>query len=130
VKKFILASVVAWGPMVAAADPIAGIWQTPKDDNGEYGHVEIGDCGAKICGTVVKGFDSTGKLLPNAPLTGRKIIWDMENDGGGKYSGGKIYSPERAKTYNGQLHLSGSSLNVKGCMLGFCQSGGTWSRVR
>ncbi len=112
-----------------AADPILGTWQTIKDDNGNSGQIKISECGATICGTLVKSFDSSGKQF-NSASDGRKLIWDMTNDGNGKYVGGKVYSPDRDKTYNGELVLSGDTLDVRGCVLVVCRSGGKWSRVK
>lgn len=112
-----------------AADPIVGTWQTIADDNGNSGQIQISECGSAICGTLVKSFDSAGKVF-KSENQGRKLIWDMKNEGGGKYAGGKVYSPDRDKTYNGQLVLSGNSLDVKGCVLGICRSGGKWKRVK
>lgn len=119
---------VAMAGAAFAADPIVGTWQTIKDDNGNFGQIKVVECGAKICGTLVKSFDSSGKPF-KSENQGRKLIWDMTADGGGKYSGGKVYSPDRGKTYNGRLELSGNSLNVKGCVLGVCRSGGSWKRI-
>lgn len=113
---------------VANADPILGTWQTIKDDNGNYGHIEVVKCGSAICGTLVKSFDSAGKPYASANQ-GRKLIWDMVSEGGGAYAGGKVYSPDRDKTYNGRMVLSGNALDVKGCVLGVCRSGGKWARV-
>ena len=112
-----------------AADPIVGTWQTIKDDNGNSGQIQIVECGTAICGTLVASFDSAGKAF-KSENQGRKLIWDMKNQGGGKYAGGKVYSPDRDKTYNGQLVLSGNALDVKGCVLGICRSGGKWKRVK
>ncbi|MEP5732229.1 MAG: DUF2147 domain-containing protein [Sulfitobacter sp.] len=112
-----------------AADPIVGTWKTIADDNGNSGHIEVVECGAAICGTLIASFDSAGKAFKSANV-GRKLIWDMKNDGSGKYSGGKVFSPDREKTYNGRLVLSGNSLDVKGCVLGVCRSGGKWTRVK
>ena len=112
-----------------AADPIVGTWQTIKDDNGNSGQIKISECGSAICGVLVASFDSAGKKF-KSENQGRKLIWDMKNEGGGKYAGGKVYSPDRDKTYNGQLVLSGNSLDVKGCVLGICRSGGKWKRVK
>ncbi|WP_370400907.1 DUF2147 domain-containing protein [Sulfitobacter sp. JB4-11] len=130
-KSLFLAAVVSFGMAGAAwaADPIVGTWQTIKDDNGNYGQIKITECGSAICGTLVRSFDSAGKAF-KSENQGRKLIWDMTNDGGGQYSGGKVYSPDRDKTYNGQLVLSGNALDVKGCVLGICRSGGKWSRVK
>lgn len=112
-----------------AADPIVGTWQTIADDNGNSGQIRIVECGAAICGTLVASFDAQGKQF-KSENQGRQLIWDMKNEGGGKYAGGKVFSPDRDKTYNGQLVLSGNSLDVKGCVLGICRSGGKWTRVK
>ncbi|KIN64040.1 hypothetical protein Z946_2925 [Sulfitobacter noctilucicola] len=119
----------AMGTAALAADPIVGTWQTIKDDNGNSGQIKVVECGAAICGTLVQSFDSAGKPFASKNK-GRKLIWDMKNQGGGKYAGGKVFSPDRDKTYNGQLVLSGNTLDVKGCVLGICRSGGKWSRVK
>lgn len=112
----------------AFADPIYGTWKTIPDDNGNFGHIQVSACGAKICGKLVQSFNSAGQSI-DSPNNGRNIIWDMEADGGGKYSGGKVYSPDRDKTYNSKLELSGNALKVQGCVLGICRDGGSWSRV-
>ena len=119
---------IAMAGTAYAADPIVGTWQTIKDDNGNSGQIKVVECGSKICGTLIKSFDASGKTF-KSENQGRKLIWDMTADGGGKYSGGKVFSPDRGKTYSGRLELSGNSLNVKGCVLGVCRSGGTWKRV-
>lgn len=113
----------------AMADPVFGIWKTKPDDNGNYGHIDVKACGAKICGTLVKSFDSAGKDLKSDNV-GKKIIWDMENLGDGNYGNGKVWSPDRNKTYNSKMVLQGNGLAVKGCVLGICRDGGTWSRVK
>ena len=58
---------------------------------------------------------------------GRQLIWDTASNGDGTYSG-QVYSPDRDKTYNSYLVLTGDSLSVRGCVLGFCREGGVWSR--
>lgn len=128
-KRILLAAAIALAPVAALADPIVGTWQTIKDDNGNYGNIEVSECGSKICGVLVQSFDSAGKPFKSSNQ-GRKLIWDMKNMGGGRYGGGKVYSPDRDKTYNGKLVLSGDSLDVKGCVLGICRSGGKWKRVK
>lgn len=117
------------GTAAWAADPIVGTWQTIKDDNGNSGQIKITECGGSICGTLVRTFNPSGQVI-KSKSDGRKLIWDMKNEGGGKYAGGKVYSPDRDKTYNGQLVLSGNSLDVKGCVFGICRSGGKWKRVK
>ena len=113
----------------ALADPAEGIWQTEKDDNGNFGQVQVTTCGAKICGTLIKSFNPDGSELASENI-GKPIIWDMEPQGDGAYAKGKIWSPDRNKTYNSKMQLSGDSLSVSGCVLGICRDGGTWKRVK
>ena len=122
------AALVLTTGMAMAADPVVGMWQTTKDDNGNYGHIKVEPCGSKICGTLVKSFASDGSSL-KTENTGRKLIWDMENKGDGNYAGGKAYSPDRDKTYKGKLRLRGDKLTVQGCIGPICRDGGTWSRL-
>lgn len=128
-KLILAAAVMVLGTGAALADPIIGTWKTIADDNGNSGHIQISKCGSKICGTLVKSVDSSGAAF-ESESNGRKLIWDMVPEGGGAYGGGKVYSPDRDKTYNGKLELSGNSLKVSGCVLGVCRSGGTWSRLK
>ena len=113
----------------AFADPVEGLWKTKPDDNGDFGHVEIAPCGDKFCGVLVKAFDTTGadKVSDNI---GKQIIWDMVAYGDGAYDDGKVWSPDRDKTYNSEMQLSGDSLAIKGCVIGICRDGGTWTRVK
>lgn len=129
-KKFALAAALAvLGTAAFAADPVEGTWKTKPDDNGNFGHVQIKPCGNAFCGTLVKAFDGSGKQI-ESPNVGRKIVWDMVAYGDGLYDDGKVYSPDRDKTYNSEMKLNGNSLTVKGCVLGICRDGGTWSRVK
>ncbi|MEP4194164.1 MAG: DUF2147 domain-containing protein [Aliishimia sp.] len=126
---FALAIGAVFAAGAAWADPIEGLWKTPTDDNGNYGHIQVSPCGAKICGTLVKSFQGDGKTL-NSPNNGKKIIWDMEAQGSGAYGGGKVWAPDRDKTYKSKMKLSGNKLAVSGCILGICRDGGTWTRVQ
>lgn len=129
-KKFAIAAALAvFGTAAFAADPVEGTWKTKPDDNGNFGHVQIKPCGNAFCGTLVKAFDGSGAQI-ESPNVGRKIVWDMVAYGDGLYDDGKIYSPDRDKTYNSEMQLSGNSLTVKGCVLGICRDGGTWTRVK
>lgn len=129
-KKFALAAALAvLGTAAFAADPVEGTWKTKPDDNGNFGHVQIKPCGNAFCGTLVKAFDGSGKQI-ESPNVGRKIVWDMLAYGDGLYDDGKVYSPDRDKTYNSEMKLNGNSLTVKGCVLGICRDGGTWTRVK
>lgn len=129
-KKLILAAVLSMTAGAAfAADPVEGVWKTKPDDNGNFGYVQIKPCGPAFCGTLIKAFDGSGKEI-DSPNVGKKIVWDMVAYPDGLYDDGQIWSPDRDKTYNSDMTLSGNSLSVRGCVLGICRDGGTWTRVK
>jgi uncharacterized protein (DUF2147 family) len=127
-KKLALIAATLLMAAPAFADDVFGTWKTAKDDNGNFGHIKVQQCGSTICGTLVKSFNPDGSVL-ESENTGKKIIWDMTNEGGGAYGGGKIWSPDRDKTYKSKMQLSGNTLKVKGCVSIICRDGGTWKRV-
>lgn len=112
-----------------AADPLEGIWQTKPDDNGNYGHIQVAPCGAKLCGVLIKSFDSSGSVMQSENV-GKRIIWDMVPQGGGAYAKGKVWTPDRDKTYKSKMQMDGNGVAVSGCVLGICRDGGTWTRVQ
>lgn len=128
-KTFLIAASLAVFGSVALADPVEGVWQTKKDDNGNFGHVEIKPCGAAFCGVLIQAFNGEGQPI-ESPNVGRQIVWDMVAYPDGLYDDGQIYSPDRDKTYGGDMTLAGDSLKVRGCVLGICRDGGTWARVK
>ena len=113
---------------MAAADPAFGLYKTIPDDNGNFGHIQVAACGSAICGKLVKSFGPDGKQIQSANV-GKNIIWDMKADGGGQYSGGKVWDPSRDKTYNSKMQLKGRNLAISGCILMICRDGGTWIRI-
>lgn len=110
------------------ADPVHGVWQTQPDDNGNFGHVTIAECGDAICGTISAAFNGDGTQR-TSDTVGKRIVWDMASRGNGTYRGGKIWAPDRDKTYNSRMSLEGDRLEVSGCVLGICRSQ-TWKRVQ
>lgn len=127
-KKLMLAAVLALGAGTAFADPVEGTWKTKPDDNGNFGHVKIAKCGAAFCGTLVKAFDGAGKQV-ESPNVGKKIVWDMVAYPDGLYDDGKVWAPDRNKTYDSDMTLSGNKLKVRGCVIGICRDGGIWTKV-
>ena len=112
----------------ALADPVYGTWKTGPGDDGSFAHVTLADCGGKICGTLGKAFNRAGKPV-SSDKVGKRMIWDMAPAGDGKYSGGKIWAPDRDKTYKSKMALSGNALKVSGCVGPICRSQ-TWTRVQ
>jgi len=112
----------------AIADPLEGMWRTTKDDNGNSGLIQVAPCGDKLCGKLVKSYGADGKEMASKNI-GKNIISQTVASGGGAYTG-KVYSPDRDKTYNSKLTLSGDTLSVQGCVLFICRDGGTWQRAK
>ena len=129
-KRFaLIAGLILSAGAAQAADPVEGVWKTKPDDNGNFGYVKVEPCGPAFCGTLIKSFDSAGAPLDSENI-GKAIIWDMVAYGDGVYDDGKVWSPDRDKTYSSDMQLSGDTLSVRGCVLGICRDGGTWTRVK
>ncbi len=127
-RSILGAAMVLVAGTALASDPVFGVWKTTPDDNGNFGHINVAACGATICGTLIKAFDGSGKEVPSDNV-GKKIIWDMVAKGDGAYGNGKVWTPDRDKTYNAKMELQGNGLAISGCVLGICRDGGTWTRV-
>ncbi|WP_368187446.1 DUF2147 domain-containing protein [Aestuariibius sp. HNIBRBA575] len=126
-KKFVLSVVGAIALAGAAtADPLEGTWRTTADDNGNSGLIQVAPCGSALCGTLIRAYGPNGAEIPSDNI-GQNIISETVASGGGAYTG-KVYSPDRDKTYNSRLQLSGNQLTVSGCVLGICREGGVWTR--
>jgi len=131
-KLLLAAGFAAVATTAFAADPVDGLWKTQPGDTGGYLHVSISECGSAICGTIDSAFDGNGDQQLNYENLGKQIIWDMVPEGGGSYDNGKIWAPDRDKTYNSKMTLdSQNQLTVKGCVAGglVCR-GQTWTRVQ
>ena len=129
-KRMILATAISLFATAAfAGDPVEGVWKTKPDDNGKFGYVQIKPCGPAFCGTLIKAFDEKGQQI-ESPNVGKKIVWDMVAYGEGVYDDGKIWAPDRDKTYSSDMALKGDKLSVRGCVFGICRDGGTWTRVK
>jgi uncharacterized protein (DUF2147 family) len=127
-KLVMVVAALGLGAGMASAEPLLGRWLTAKDDNGHSGMVEVAPCGNKLCGKLIKSYDETGKEMQSDNI-GRNIISETVPVGGGQYEG-KVYSPDRDKTYKSKLELQGDRLKVSGCVLFICRDGGTWKRVQ
>lgn len=110
----------------AFADPVEGMWKTGEDD-GKYAHIKVSKCGTKICGVFTRTFDSKGEIPSD--VIGRNFVWDMEPNGDGTYSNGKIWQPSKDRTFKSTMKLSGNSLSVVG-RWGPISKTQTWSRLK
>ena len=126
-KKTLLATLAATAMLTAPAlaDPVFGNWKSQPGEGGAYVHVRISACGSKICGKITKVVNKK-----NPTSLGKSIIKNMKADGGGNYSGGTIWAPDKDKTYSSKMKLKGNRLSVSGCIAGglICRSQ-TWTRL-
>lgn len=125
---FLITAVAALFAGPALAEPVLGTYKTQPGDEGNFAHVQIYQCEDAICGVIRKAFNASGQEIESDNV-GKRMIWAMQADGNGKYSKGKIWAPDRDKTYRSKMELSGNSLEVSGCVLGICR-GQTWSRLQ
>ena len=149
-----------WAGTALAADPVEAVWKTKPDDNGNFGHVEIKPCGPAccgpaflgpafcgltfcgpafcgpafcgpaFCGTLIGSFDGTGAVLDSENV-GKQIVWDMMAAESGYHDGGKVWAPDRDKTFGATMQVTGSTLAVSGCVPGglICRAS-DWSRLQ
>ena len=111
-----------------SADGISGVFVTAPNDEGDIGHIDFAPCGDAYCGTLVASFDSSGKSFAGRAI-GMHIVWDMKDEGGGRFSGGRIWDPGADKTYRSKMKLDGDTLNVSGCIGPICRKR-VWTRLR
>lgn len=120
-RKMVLAGALAMMANVAQADPAVGVWTSPTNGDGASIKLQIVKCQSGICGVIHSVTNGDPSIV------GKTMVWGMKPQGGGKYTGGKVWAPDDDKTYNGKLTLTGNGLKVEGCILGFCR-GETFSR--
>lgn len=112
-RKTVLAAaaLVAFGISGAwAAEPIEGKWKTQSGET-----AAISACGSAFCVTL-----QTGKY------SGKQI--GKMSGAGMKYKG-SITDPATDKTYSGSASISGSSMKMRGCVLGVLCRSQTWTKM-
>ena len=127
----VLGMALALATSVAAQDA-TGRWQSEPGETGGFIHVDIAPCGGALCGTIRQAFDETGSAVSDYEHLGKRMIWDMAPDGAGNWSGGRIWAPDRDKTYRAKMELAaGDRLKVSGCVAGglICRAQ-TWLKVQ
>lgn len=109
-----------------AQDPALGTWQTEPDE-GSFAYVTLDMCGAAVCGTIARTFDTSGEY--SSPNLGRQIVIDMVPAGDGSYEG-SVWRPSNDRIYIGRMDLNGNQLTLRGCVAGglFCARQ-TWVRI-
>ena len=131
-KKLAIAAAIALIGAPAYSDGVpSGIYKTEPGDTGGYLHVKMGSCAdaAKACGTILKAVDKDGNTVSDYEHKGKRIVWDMNEDGGGKFSGGRIWAPDKDKVYKSKMVDNGNTLKVSGCVGPICRSQ-NWVKIK
>lgn len=125
-KKLILTATAILLAGAAMADPVEGVWKTTPNDAGGYAYVQIAPCGDKMCGTVVKAFDSAGAEQTGGEV-GKAIITGMTLAAEGSFTDGQLTAPGGDKVYPASMSVDGDTLKVKVCP-SLCKTLG-WTKV-
>ena len=130
-KNFLLVAAMMM-PSLASADVVSGVFQTEPGDTGGFLHVQMGPCAsnaALTCGTILRAYSADNSANTAYEHLGKPIVWDMEDKGNGNFGNGKIWAPDRDKTYNSKMQLNGGNLTVEGCVAFICR-GQNWQRFQ
>ncbi|MDB4558686.1 DUF2147 domain-containing protein [Amylibacter sp.] len=111
----------------AAADPVIGLWKTEPDRKNLTSHIQIRQCGANLCGKIVKAFDPTGKEVKTKNV-GKELFWNVQPVGNGIYKDGTVIVPLLNVKAKADMQLIGRKLKVTGCKGVVCD-GQTWTRL-
>lgn len=129
-SSFLVGALLLAAPAVAAT-PIAGRYVT-EDGSGV---IEIGRCGATVCGKLVRilksepnapktDVNNSDPALRSRPILGMPILSAFTD--AGKDWRGRIYDPRNGKTYKSIVSKNGDgTLKVQGCIAFLCQTQ-TW----
>ena len=133
--KFIALLLLAL-PMAAFAQSAPeGRWKTIDDETGKVKSiVEISKAAnGTLQGKVVEVLSSDRGPNPTCdkckgankgkPIKGMTILWGLEADGDGEWSGGTVLDPAKGKTYKSKLELleGGKKLGMSGCIAFICR---------
>lgn len=114
-------------PLAAQAEKALGIWLTEPDRKSQVAHVGVVQCGAALCGTILRAYDKSGRQIVT-PNVGKRIFWDVVPTGAGDYKG-RAYVPVLRREYPASMTVQGDRMIVKGCAGPACMSQ-RWSRLK
>ncbi len=131
--KFLIAITTTFLLLSSAisADVLSGTFRTQPNDEGAYLHVKFGGCSNDkklTCGTIRGSYLKNGSKNKSSKIVGEYIVWDMIDEGQGKFGGGKIWDPSdpkddgSKKIYKSKMELKGNTLSVSGCILWICKA--------
>jgi len=135
---FTLATAFLLLSSVVSAGVLTGTYKTEPNDEGAYLQVKFGACSNDkklTCGKIKGSYLKNGSKNNKSKIVGQNIVWDMVDEGAGKYGNGKIWDPSdpkddgSKKIYKSKMELKGNTLTVSGCILWICKAQ-NWSKVK
>jgi len=111
----------------AFSGTMTGTFKTEvSEETGGYLLIKFSSCEKNkslSCGIIENAIDKKGKISKKYEHKGKLLVWDMKDDGNGKFSSGKIWDPTKDKIYNSKMELlSKKKLAVSGCIAFFCRA--------
>lgn len=93
-----------------AGDP-GGLWQSEKDDDGDWIDLSIEPCGSSLCGKIANVHGGNPKFV------GLTIIQGMTPVDENSWSDGKIFAVDEDTWYDSKMELVGpDQLKISGCV--------------
>lgn len=110
-KTLALAAALAIVVQPALAGDPTGVWQSQKDEDGDWIDLAIVPCGEKLCGQIAEVYGG------NPDNKGLTIIEGMTRVGTTAWSEGRIYAVNEDTWYDSRMELvSPDRLRVSGCI--------------
>lgn len=112
-------------PGFVNAETLTGVFQTEPGDSGGFLHVGMAPCAddaALTCGTILRAYHADGSANIGYEHVGKPIVWAMQDRGNGKWGRGKIWAPDRDKTYDSNMRMKSNMLVVKDCVAIICRN--------
>lgn len=128
-KKFAAVTIAAALTLVAstvmafARTTPHGFWKTVDDETGETKSiVKLYEVEGKLYGRVEKLLLRPGALCDkcegddhNAPIEGMVVVWGLEDrDADGVWEHGKVFDPEKNKTYRCKIWMDDGKIKIRG----------------
>ena len=98
-----------------------GYWKTIDDETGETKSiVKVYEVDGKLYGRVEKLLLKPGALCEkcegadhNKPIEGMVVVWGLTPDDG-EWAGGKVFDPEKNKTYRCKIWMEDGKIKIRG----------------
>lgn len=100
-----------------------GVWKTIDDETGETKSiVKLYEVEGKLYGRVDRLLLRPGAVCDkcegedhNQPIEGMIVVWGLSDaDGDGTWEGGKVFDPEKNKTYRCKIWMDDGKIKIRG----------------